>query len=69
MKRLLHACIALFAGVPLLASADPVPLADFARHERFRSVKISPNGDHLAVSVVVETGGCPILERETNFAR
>ncbi|HET6545268.1 MAG TPA: S9 family peptidase [Rhodanobacteraceae bacterium] len=45
--------IALLAMFPLLASAD-IPLADFARHAQFRSIKISPAGDYLAASVVVD---------------
>jgi dipeptidyl aminopeptidase/acylaminoacyl peptidase len=36
------------------AVAEPVALKDFARHEQFRNVKISPNGDYLAASVVVD---------------
>ena len=41
------------------ASAAEVPLADFAKHEQFRNVKISPEGDYLAASAVVD--GKPIL--------
>lgn len=36
------------------AAATEVPLRDFARHEQFREVKVSPDGDHLAVSAVVD---------------
>ena len=31
-----------------------VPLADFARHAQFHDIKISPQGDYLAASAVVE---------------
>jgi dipeptidyl aminopeptidase/acylaminoacyl peptidase len=36
------------------AAAAPVPLKDFARDDEFRAAEISPNGDYLAVSTVVE---------------
>jgi dipeptidyl aminopeptidase/acylaminoacyl peptidase len=36
------------------ASCAEVPLADFARHEQFRDVKISPEGDYLAASAVID---------------
>jgi hypothetical protein len=39
--------IFFFAGA---AAAAEVPLADFARHAQFRSVKISPDGDCLAAN-------------------
>jgi dipeptidyl aminopeptidase/acylaminoacyl peptidase len=31
-----------------------VPVADFAKHEQFRNVKISPDGDYLAASAVID---------------
>ena len=31
-----------------------IPLADFARHAAFRDIKISPEGDYLAASAVVD---------------
>ncbi|MGA9422616.1 MAG: S9 family peptidase [Rhodanobacteraceae bacterium] len=34
--------------------AAAVPLADFARHQQFREMKISPEGDYLAASAVVD---------------
>ena len=40
-----------FAGT---AAAAEVPLADFARHAQFRSVKISPDGDYLAANSVIK---------------
>lgn len=46
------------AGLALLATgvvcAEPVPLADFARHEQYRQVKISPDGGHIAADAVVD---------------
>ena len=44
--------------VLLLASAQParaadIPLADFARHDRYRDVKISQDGEYLAASAIV----------------
>ena len=55
MKRRLQACLALLLGaVPAAYAADEVPLADLARHEQFRAVKISPDGKHLAASVVID---------------
>ena len=50
-KRFLAACCAVFV---LCASAAEVPLADFARHAQFREIKISPEGDYLAASAVVD---------------
>ena len=49
----------LFA-VCALASAVEVPIADFARHDQYRSVKISPNGEYLAATAVVD--GQVVLE-------
>jgi dipeptidyl aminopeptidase/acylaminoacyl peptidase len=42
-----------------VAAAAEVPLADFARHEQYRDVKISPEGDYLAASAIV--GGKTVL--------
>ena len=36
------------------AATAAVPLADFARHAQFRDIKISPQGDYLAASAVVD---------------
>ncbi len=36
------------------AAPAVVPYADFARHEQFREVKISPNGEYLAAAAVVD---------------
>lgn len=45
---------AAVAGAAISPASAEVPLADFARHEQFRNVKISPNGDYLAANVVVD---------------
>lgn len=50
MEKLL-VCLALVVGG---TAAAEVPYRDFARHEQFREVKLSPDGEHLAVSVVVD---------------
>lgn len=50
----------LIAGLLLLwvagvaGAASPVPLKDFARHDEFRAAKISPNGDYLAVTMLID---------------
>ncbi|MDR3388737.1 MAG: S9 family peptidase [Rudaea sp.] len=51
--------IALFAVCAPVFAAE-VPIADFARHEEYRSVKISPNGEYLAATAVVN--GQVVLE-------
>ena len=47
-------------SVCALTSAAEVPIADFARHDQYRSVKISPNGEYLAATAVVD--GQAVLE-------
>lgn len=37
-----------------MAYAAEIPLADFARHPQYRSVKISPEGDYLAANSIIE---------------
>ncbi len=54
MKALCHLLAAWLASFVLQAHAAETPLADFARHEQFRDVKISPEGDYLAASAVVD---------------
>lgn len=49
-----HACSILFAATPIVAIAAPVPLADFARHQQYDDVEISPNGDYLAATAIVD---------------
>jgi len=47
--------LALFvAASPLSTFAAEVPFADFARHAQFRDIKISPQGDYLAATAVVD---------------
>ena len=46
------ACLLLCAACAPAFAAD-VPLADFARHPQYRSVKISPDGEYLAATAVV----------------
>src|SRR5947209_16249934 len=52
------ACLLLGAIVAPVFAAE-VPLADFARHPQYQSVKISPDGEYLAASAVV--GGRTVL--------
>jgi dipeptidyl aminopeptidase/acylaminoacyl peptidase len=35
-------------------AAEPVPLADFAKHHQFVDAKISPDGKHLAATSIIE---------------
>ena len=49
----------LWSSAALLPAAE-VPISDFARHEQYLSVRISPNGDYLAATAVV--GGQIVLE-------
>ncbi len=50
----------VLGSVATTAPAGEVPAADFARHGRYHSVKLSPNGDYLAASALVE--GQVVLE-------
>ena len=54
MKACIHALAFVMAAAPLVAFAAEVPVADFARHAQFRDIKISPEGDYLAASAVVD---------------
>ena len=50
-----HRILGLLLGaLALPAAGAEVPLADFARHEQFRDIKISPQGDYVAASAVVD---------------
>jgi len=51
--RLIGAILAVVLCGAAVA-APPVPLKDFARDDEFRSAQISPGGDYLAVTTVVE---------------
>jgi dipeptidyl aminopeptidase/acylaminoacyl peptidase len=44
----------ILIGCCIVGWADEVPLQDFARHARFRDAKISPDGEYLAVTAIVE---------------
>ncbi|HET7611965.1 MAG TPA: alpha/beta fold hydrolase [Rhodanobacteraceae bacterium] len=48
--------VLLFGLAAAAVAADQIPLADLARHEQFKTVKISPDGTHLAVTAVLPTG-------------
>jgi dipeptidyl aminopeptidase/acylaminoacyl peptidase len=54
MKACIRALAFLTVAAPPAALAAEVPLADFARHAQFRDIKISPEGDYLAASAVVD---------------
>lgn len=45
------ALVACFGNVH---AAGEVPLVDFTRHEQFHDIKISPRGDYLAASAIVD---------------
>lgn len=51
VRRTVLVLLGLFV-LPVFAAE--VPLADFAKHEQFREVRLSPNGDYLAASVVID---------------
>ncbi len=53
MDKLHWLCIAALVLAPLKAAAQ-VPLADFAKHPQFGEMKISPDGDYLAASAVID---------------
>jgi len=54
MQNSIRALAVLIALAPLAVFAEEIPLADFARHAQFRDIKISPEGDYLAASAVVD---------------
>lgn len=54
MKLRIFTLIAVLMIPPGVQAAEPVPLSDFARHLKFRDVKISPDGSHLAISAMIE---------------
>ncbi|HEY0231118.1 MAG TPA: S9 family peptidase [Dokdonella sp.] len=55
MRSVDKASAAVLAAFLAVASAHAqVPLADFARAPQFRDIKISPQGDYLAASAVVD---------------
>ena len=54
MKSCTALFLAAFGIVVSAPAAEPVPLADFARHMQFRDAKISPDGAHLAVTSIID---------------
>jgi len=50
----------VLCGVCSSLVAAEIPVADFTRHEQYRSVKISPNGEYLAATAIVN--GQVVLE-------
>lgn len=57
MKTLLRCLLGLLAcGCVTVVLAAPVSFADLARHPRYRMVKISPDGTHLAATTVLANG-------------
>ena len=52
-------CALLLCATASAVVAEPVPVAEFARHPRYVGVKISPQGDYLAASSLV--GGKRVL--------
>jgi dipeptidyl aminopeptidase/acylaminoacyl peptidase len=45
---------AALLSIAFTATAAEIPLEDFARHAQFRDIKISPDGDYIAASAVVD---------------
>jgi len=52
MRRI--ACLILMFGSLAASAATEIPLQDFARHAKFRAAKISPDGEYLAVTGIVD---------------
>ncbi|MGH8191123.1 MAG: alpha/beta fold hydrolase [Rhodanobacteraceae bacterium] len=48
--------ILLFAFAAAVMAANPVSFADLARHARYKMVKISPDGTHVAATTVLKNG-------------
>ena len=46
----------LLCAFTAVAMADPVSFADLARHARYKMVKISPDGTHIAATSVLDNG-------------
>ncbi|HKT42332.1 MAG TPA: prolyl oligopeptidase family serine peptidase [Rhodanobacteraceae bacterium] len=53
LRFVLGVSLCVFAAV---AMADPVSFADLARHARYKMVKISPDGTHIAATSVLDSG-------------
>lgn len=57
MKQILGCIVLLVAAMALPALATgPVSFTDLARHARYKAVKISPDGTHLAATSVLANG-------------
>jgi dipeptidyl aminopeptidase/acylaminoacyl peptidase len=50
----IHVLAASLLSIAFAARAAEIPIEDFARHAQFRDIKISPGGDYLAASAVVD---------------
>ncbi|HET7221862.1 MAG TPA: S9 family peptidase, partial [Rhodanobacteraceae bacterium] len=53
LRCVVGVCLCLFGVVAL---AGPVSFADLARHARYKMVKISPDGTHIAATSVLDNG-------------
>jgi len=57
MKLVLRGMVGiLLCAFAAVAMADPVSFADLARHARYKMVKISPDGTHIAATSVLDNG-------------
>jgi dipeptidyl aminopeptidase/acylaminoacyl peptidase len=62
IRRHTAVLVAIFLAAPVLATATAVasaqvlPIADFARHAEIQSVTLSPGGDYVALAVPAEDG-------------
>ncbi|MEZ5460823.1 alpha/beta hydrolase family protein [Dokdonella sp.] len=54
MKSRLLALLSALVVSFCVQAAEPVSLADFARHSKYKEVKISPDGTHLAINAVID---------------
>ncbi len=52
IAKILLTVVMALAGVA--QAAESVPLADFAKHMQFKEVRISPDGEHLAASSIID---------------
>jgi len=50
----IHVLAASLLSIAFAARAAEIPIEDFAKHAQFRDIKISPDGDYLAASAVVD---------------
>jgi hypothetical protein len=63
-RKLLLICL-LLQGVALgdtpSDSSAPIPIADFLRMDTLGTVKISPDGEHVAMTVMGQDGSCALV--------